>query len=61
VSNGPTSFAVVTRTSVSPAVWTITPAGSCSAVSNVASLRSGDSSVLYGYYNVSFFFTLRAK
>lgn len=61
VSNGSTSFAVVTRTSLSPAVWTITPAGSCSPVSNIASLRSGDSSVLYGYYNVPFLFTLTAK
>jgi len=61
VSNGATAFAVVTRTSVSPAVWTITPAGSCSPVSNVASLRSGDSSVLYGYYYLPFVFTLTAK
>ncbi len=61
VSNTPTAFAVVTRTSVSPAAWTITPAGACSPVSNVASLRSGDGSVLYGYYNLPFFFTLRAK
>jgi hypothetical protein len=61
VSNGTTAFAVVTRTSVSPAVWTIAPSGACSPVSNVASLRSGDSSVLYGYYNLPFLFTLRAK
>lgn len=61
VSNGPTAFAVVTRTSVSPAIWTITPAGPCSPVSNVAALRSGDGSVLFGYYNLPFLFTLKAK
>jgi hypothetical protein len=61
VSNGPTAFAVITRTSVSPAVWTITPSGACSPVSNVASLRSSDTSFLYGYYNLPFMFTLRAK
>ncbi|MFI5229170.1 MAG: hypothetical protein ACHQWU_08885 [Gemmatimonadales bacterium] len=61
VATSPTAFAFVTRTSVSPAVWTVTPVGSCSPASNVASLRSGDGSVLYGYYNLPFFFTLRAK
>jgi hypothetical protein len=61
VEDSPTAYAVVTRTSVSPAAWTITPSGACSPVSNVASLRSGDSAVLYGYYNLPFFFTLRAK
>lgn len=60
-SNGTTAYAFVTRTSVSPAVWTITPAGPCSLNSNVASLRSGDGTVLYGHYNLPFFFTLRAK
>jgi len=57
----PTAYAFVTRTSVSPAVWTITPMGSCSPNSNVASLRSGDGIVLYGYYKIPFFFMLRAK
>lgn len=61
LSNGPTAFAVVTRTSVSPAVWTISPTGSCSPLSNVAALRSGDGTVLYGYYNLPFVFILRAK
>lgn len=61
VSNGPTAYAVVTRTSVSPAVWTITPAGSCSPASNVASLRSGDGTILYGYYYIPFSFTLTAR
>jgi hypothetical protein len=61
VSNGPTAFAVVTRTSVTPAVWTIAPSGACSLVSNVSALRSGDGSVLYGYYNLPFLFTLKAK
>jgi len=56
-----TAYAVVTRVSVSPAVWTIAPGGSCSPVSNVGSLRSGDGSFLYGYYNLPFLFTLRAK
>jgi len=61
LSDGPTAYAVVTRTSVSPAVWTITPAGSCSPASNVASLRSGDGAVLHGYYYIPFFLTLTAK
>jgi len=61
VANSSSAFAVVTRTSVSPAVWTITPSGACSPVSNVASLRSEDSSILYGYYRLPFLFTLRAK
>jgi len=61
VATSPTAYAVVTRQSVNPQIWTITPAGSCSAVSNVASLRSADSSILYGYYNLPFHFTLRAK
>ena len=61
VATSPTAFAVVTRTSVSPAVWTVTPVGSCSPNSNIASLRSGDGTVLFGYYYVPFFFTLRAK
>jgi hypothetical protein len=61
VPNGPTAYAVVTRTSVSPATWTITPAGSCSPNANVAALRSGDGSVIYGYYNLPFLFTLTAQ
>ncbi len=61
VANSPTAYAVVTRTSVSPAVWTITSSGTCSPNANVAALRSSDSSVLYGYYNLPFRFTLSAK
>lgn len=57
----PTAFAVFTRVSVSPAVWTATPVGSCSPNSNIAALRSGDGTVLYGYYTIPFFFTLTAK
>jgi hypothetical protein len=57
----PTAFIVVTRTSVSPAVWTVQPAGSCSPKSNVAALRSDDGTVLYGYYSLPFLFTLTAK
>lgn len=60
-ADSPTAYAVVTRSSVSPAVWTVTPVGSCSLNSNVASLRSGDGTLLYGYYTLPFFFTLRAK
>ena len=56
-----TAFAVFTRTSVTPAIWTVTPVGSCSPNSNVASLRSGDGSVLYGYYTIPFFMTLTAR
>lgn len=60
-ANSSSAYAVITRSSVTPAVWTITPSGACSPVSNVAALRSGDASVLYGYYNIPFFFTIRAK
>ena len=58
VSISPTAFAVVTR--ISATEWTVQPLGSCSpsANDNVAALRSGDGSVLYGYYNLPFFFTL---
>ena len=61
VATSPTAFAVFTRTSVSPAVWTVTPVGSCSPNSSVAALRSADGTVLYGYYNLPFFFTLTAR
>lgn len=57
----PTAFAVFTRTSVSPAVWTVTPVGSCSANSNVASLRNDATNFLYGYYDMPYFFTFTAK
>lgn len=53
------AYAVVTRTSISPAVWTMTPVGSCSPNSNVGSLRAADTGSLYGYYRLPFFFTLR--
>jgi hypothetical protein len=61
--SSPTAFAVFTRITVSPAVWTVRPAGSCSpdANANVAALRSADGSILYGYYTIPFFFTLTAK
>lgn len=59
--NSPTAFAVFARVSVSPAVWTVTPVGSCSPTANVAALRSDDGTVLYGYYTIPFFFTLTAK
>ena len=61
ISGSPTAFAVFTRTSVSPAVWTVRPAGSCSPNANVAALRSADGSILYGYYTIPFLFTLTAK
>ena len=63
VSTSPTAFALVTRTSINPAVWTITPIGTCSPKSNanVAALRSDDGTVLYGYYYLPFFFTLTAQ
>lgn len=60
-AGSPTAYAVFTRVSVTPAVWTVQPAGSCSPTSNVAALRSGDGSVLYGYYTMPFLFTLTAK
>lgn len=63
-ATGSTAYAVVTRTKVKATdgvdEWTITPVGTCSANSNVAALRSGDGITLYGYYNIPFFFTLRA-
>ena len=60
-AGSPTSYAVFTRVSVTPAVWTVQPAGSCSPASNVAALRSSDGSALYGYYTMPFLFTLRTK
>ena len=60
-SDSQTAYAVVTRTSVSPATWTVQPVGSCSPNSSVASLRSGDGTLLYGYYYLPFFMTLRAR
>lgn len=60
-AGSPTSFAVFTRVSITPAVWTVQPAGSCSPTSNVAALRSGDGTVLYGYYTMPYLFTLTAK
>ena len=57
----PTAFAVFTRVSVSPAVWTAQPVGSCSPNSNVASLRNNATNQLYGYYTIPFYFTLTAK
>jgi hypothetical protein len=57
----PTAFAVFTRVSVSPAVWTVQAAGSCSPNSNVAALRSDDGTTLYGYYSIPLLFTLTAK
>jgi hypothetical protein len=60
VASTPTAYAVVTRTSVTPAVWTITPSGACSPNANVASLRSDDG-VLHGYYLLPFYFTLAAR
>jgi len=61
IANSPTSFAVFTRVTETPAVWTVQPAGSCSANMNIAALRSGDGTVLYGYYSIPFSFTLTAK
>lgn len=59
VANSLTAFAVVTRTSISPAEWTITPIGSCTSNSNVAGLRNNADNFLYGYYYLPFSFTLR--
>lgn len=63
VSSSPTAYAVVTRTSVSPAAWTITPTGSCSPTlnANVAALRTSDGLGLFGYYYIPFSFVLKAK
>jgi hypothetical protein len=60
-AGSPTSFAVFTRVSVTPAVWTVQPAGSCAPTSNVAALRSEDGTVLHGYYTMPFLFTLTKK
>lgn len=59
--SSPTAFAVFTRTSVNPSVWTVQPAGSCSPTANVAALRSSDGTILYGYYTIPFLFTLTAR
>jgi hypothetical protein len=58
-ADSPTSFAVFTR--VSATVWTAQPTGSCSASSNVASLRDAATGTLYGYYSLPFHFTLTAR
>ena len=55
VAGNQTAYAVFTRTSATS--WTVTPAGGCSPNSNVCALRNGPGT-LYGYYNMSFFFTL---
>lgn len=60
-ADSPTAFAVFTRVSVSPAVWTVEPVGSCTGNSNVASLRNSSTDELYGYYYIPFHFTLTAK
>jgi hypothetical protein len=60
-ADSPSSFAVFTRVSVTPAVWTVQPAGSCSPSSNIAALRSADGTVFHGYYSMPFFFRLTAK
>ena len=55
VPGSPSAYAVFTR--ISSTQWTVTPVGSCSPNSNVCALRNGPS-VLYGYYNMPFSFTL---
>lgn len=59
VSGSPTAFAVFTRTDAN--TWTVAASGACSPNSNVAALHSSDGTVLYGYYNLSFLFTLTRK
>jgi hypothetical protein len=65
VQNGPTAFAVATRTKIKAVngvdEWTIAPVGPCTSNSNVAALRSGDGTFLYGYYYIPFLFTLRGQ
>jgi hypothetical protein len=60
-ATSPTAYVYVTR--VSSTQWIVTPmppgAGGCSNISNVAALRV--STVLYGYYNIPFSFTLVAQ
>lgn len=58
VSSSPSAYAVFTR--INSTQWTVTPAGSCSPNSNVCALRNGPG-VLYGYYNMPFYFTLTIK
>jgi hypothetical protein len=60
VTTSPTAFVMFTRTSVSPAVWTVQPSGWCSVNANVASLRTNDG-VLRGYYYLPFLMTLQAR
>ena len=55
VSSSPSAYAVFTK--ISSVQWTVTPAGTCSANSNVCALRNGPD-VLYGYYTMPFSFTL---
>jgi hypothetical protein len=55
VASSPSSYMVVTRTSLTQ--WTMTPVGSCSPNSNVCALRNGPGT-LYGYYNMPLSLTL---
>lgn len=56
----PTSYVYVTKISVSPDQWLMTPVlpavGGCSSISSVGALRIN--TVLYGNYNMPFSFTL---
>ena len=52
---------VFTRVSISPAVWTAQPVGSCSPNSNVGSLRTNATNQPYGYYTIPFYFTLTER
>lgn len=58
IPTSPTAYIYVTRTSLTE--WLMTPvpplAGGCSTISNVGALRIN--TVLYGYYNMPFSFTL---
>jgi hypothetical protein len=65
VQNGSTAFVVVTRAKIKAIdgvdQWTIAPLGPCTSNSNVAALRSGDGTFLYGYYYLPFLFTLTSQ
>lgn len=65
--NSPTAWGLITRTSISPAVWMLTVNNNCNPnAANIASIRTSNvtgksTSTLRGYWNLSFVLVLTAK
>ena len=61
-----TAWGLITRTSISPAIWTLTPNNNCNPNANVASVRTANARGkqtwdLQGYWDLSFILVLTAK